>query len=171
MCGINKICCRPSVAAMLIVTTLLSHTHTDSGVPRGSQQRTIHRECASRRRNAHRGARGYHRHARETTRKEAVRCTGLFTRHHPELIVCMCNVMCMPQITVARLLGQGDRYQGRGPLRTPSICRRCGWRRWRRRSWLEHADGSGFECVHTRLIPSFFLSFLFFSRPWKTLDC
>ena len=45
----------------------------DPGVSRSPQPGALTRECAPGRRTAHRGARRDHRHARETTRKEAVR--------------------------------------------------------------------------------------------------
>src|SRR6266851_4305843 len=50
-----------------------STTTLDPGIPRSSEPGALARECASRWRAAHRGARRDHRHARETTRKEAVR--------------------------------------------------------------------------------------------------
>jgi hypothetical protein len=68
----------------VIVTTPLGHTHADSGVPRSSQQRKFHRECAPGRRNALRGARRDHRHAREATSEEAVRCILCFINYPGE---------------------------------------------------------------------------------------
>jgi len=52
---------------------LSTTTQLDPGIPRSSEPGALARECASGWRAAHRGARRDHRHARETTRKEAVR--------------------------------------------------------------------------------------------------
>ena len=119
-----------AVSRARLIGTTLSYTRIDSSVSRSSQQRAFHRECASGWRDAYRGARRDHRHAREASSQEAVRIVvsyspGIFIFFWLKRNFVRADFV-MLQITVARLLGQGYRYQGRGLFRTRSICG-CSW--------------------------------------------